>query len=59
MEDSLCTSLLVNLCSPPVLRPLARSTACGDTHQQWLTPAQACLTKQFTLSKEKGKAILY
>jgi hypothetical protein len=39
------TSLVGNICPALIVRSLAHSTAYGDTRQQWLTPAQAGLTK--------------
>jgi hypothetical protein len=45
MEEYFCVSLVGNTFSDPILRPLAHITACSDTRQQWLTPAQAGLTK--------------
>jgi hypothetical protein len=39
------TSLTVKICSFEILQPLAHNIACGETCQQWLTPAQTGLTK--------------
>jgi hypothetical protein len=46
-EGGFVTSLVGNICPVPIVRSLAHSTAYGDTCQQWLTPAQAGLTKKF------------
>jgi hypothetical protein len=46
-------NIVGNICSALIIQPLARSTAYGDTRQQWLTPVQAGLTKKFTVSKER------
>jgi hypothetical protein len=46
-----CTSLVGNICSALIIRPLANSIMYGDTHHQWLTPAQAGLRKQFTVRR--------
>jgi hypothetical protein len=45
-EGSFFTSQALNICSAPIVRPLAHSTEYGDTRQQWLTPA-------FTVSEER------
>jgi hypothetical protein len=39
---------------PSIRSTMAHSIACGDTRQQWLTPAQAVVTKSFTVSKERA-----
>jgi hypothetical protein len=52
-EKGFCTSVVGNVCSVPILRPLAHSNACGDTCQQWLTPAQAGLQ-----SKRRGRSVI-
>jgi hypothetical protein len=43
--EGACTGLVANICSASILRPLGHSSACRDTCQQWLTPAQAGQTK--------------
>jgi hypothetical protein len=50
-KEGFCSSLVGNICPAPILRPLARSNACGDTCQHWQTAAQGGLTEQFTDSK--------
>jgi hypothetical protein len=43
--EGFCSSLVGNICSAQIVRPLAHSIACGGTRQQWLTLAEAGITK--------------